>query len=103
MADTLYMDINKKLNEIPAATDHLSIGNGTVNYLIKNVSDPVDLQDVATKNYVDTNSITKTAADTYYMDISQKLNEIPAPSGNVSMSDGTNNYQINNVSDPTAN
>lgn len=54
--------------------------------------DPAGSQDVATKIYVDNNSISKTVADTYYMSINKRLNEIAIPSDNVFMGDGVTNY-----------
>ena len=69
-------------------TGNLLLGDGTTNHYIQNVRNPVNNQDVVTKNYLDLN-VVKLAGSTM--------------TGNLLLGDGTTNHYIQNVKDPENN
>jgi len=99
-------------------TDNVSLGDGTTNNRIINVANPTDKQDAATKNYVDalfgnpTTLLTLPVGNFFIGNIANKAvaaakNTIPlsgfgAAGANISLGDGTTNYKIINLANPTA-
>jgi len=99
-------------------TDNVSFGDGTTNNRVVNLANPTGAQDGATKNYVDALFANPTALLTLPMgnlfvgNLSNKAvastkNSIPisgfgSATSTLSMGDGTTNYKIVNVANPTA-
>lgn len=89
------------LNNVPVPTGNLSLNS----FKITSLLDPTSAQDGATKNYVDTRSITLTGAVTgtaalgssLATTLTTVLNSVPAPTGNLSL----NSKKITNLLDPT--
>jgi hypothetical protein len=94
----------------------VSLGNGTTNYNINNLADPLLAQDAATKNYVDAKvsnpeNIALATGDLFVGNASGvaspvaknaiSLSGFGDAEANVSMGTGSNNYKIINVADPT--
>jgi hypothetical protein len=110
---------NIPLSGFGAPTDNVSLGDGTTNYRIINLANPTGAQDAVTKNYVDvlfSNPATLLAlpsGNLFIGNISGKAvaatkSSIPVSgfglaTANVSMGDGTTNYRIVNMANPTAN
>jgi hypothetical protein len=89
------------LNNVPVPTGNVSLNS----FKITNLLNPTLAQDGATKNYVDTRSITLTGAVTgtaalgssLATTLTTVLNSVPAPTGNLSL----NSKKITNLLDPT--
>jgi len=102
LGSSLSTTLTTVLNNIPAPEGNVSMNS----FNIINLLDPSSAQHAATKNYVDTRSITLTGAVTGTATLGSSLattlttvlNSVPAPTGNLSL----NSKKITNLLDPTA-
>ncbi|WP_170827338.1 tail fiber domain-containing protein [Arcticibacter eurypsychrophilus] len=110
--------INIPLNGFANPTDNVSLGDGTTNNRVVNVANPTAAQDAATKNYVDalfanpTTLLTLPYGNLFLGNISNKAiastkSSIPLSGfgtavSNILLGDGTTNYKIVNLANPTA-
>jgi len=111
--------LNIPLSGFGVPNDNILLGDGISNYRIINLANPTGTQDAATKNYVDAlfaNPATLLALPTgnlFIGNISGKAiaatkSSIPisgfgSATTNISMGDGTTNYKIINLANPSAN
>ena len=110
--------LNIPLSGFGNPTDNVSFGDGTTNNRVVNLANPTGAQDAATKNYVDALFINPAALLTlpvgnfFIGNISSKavaatkasipVSGFGAATANVSFGDGTTNYKVINVLNPTA-
>ena len=110
---------NIPISGFGVATTQVSIGDGTTNFRIINVANPSLAQDAATKNYVDalfsnpTTSLALPSGNLFVGNAAGKAaatvkSSVPISgfglaTANVSMGDGTTNYKIINLQNPTSN
>ncbi|WP_152439766.1 hypothetical protein, partial [Arcticibacter svalbardensis] len=110
--------LNIPLNGFANPTDNVSLGDGTTNNRVVNVANPTAAQDAATKNYVDalftnpTTLLTLPYGNLFIGNISNKAIAITKSSiplsgfgsavSNILLGDGTTNYKIVNLLNPTA-
>ena len=110
---------NIPLSGFGIPTDNIALGNGTTNYKITYLSNPTSAQDAATKNYVDAlfsspaTLLALPSGNLFVGNTSGKAAAVAKSSiplsgfGNataaISMGDGTTNYRITNVANPTSN
>jgi len=110
--------LNIPLSGFGNPTDNVSFGDGTTNNRVVNLANPTGAQDAATKNYVDalfTNPaalLTLPVGNFFIGNISSKavattkasipVSGFGSAAANISLGDGTTNYRVINVLNPTA-
>lgn len=117
ISDEKLDKLNIPLSGFANPTDNVSLGDGTTNNRIVNLSNPTDKQDAATKNYVDalfgnpTTLLTLPFGNFFVGNASNKaiattksaipLSGFGTATANISLGDGTTNYKIINLANPT--
>lgn len=110
---------NIPISGFDVPNDNVSMGDGTTNYRITNMANPTAGQDAVTKNYVDilfsnpTTSLALPSGNLFVGNISGRatgtakssvpLSGFGPATANVSLGDGTTNYKIINLANPTLN